>query len=66
MGMFWKRDQHVKRPGDGKELGALEELEKGCCGWSRMERGSKEGQETCRSCKDFAWKSSAQVFKSFM
>ena len=26
--------------------------------------GSKEHQETCRSCKDFAWKSSAQYLRA--
>lgn len=31
----------MKRPRNGKEFGALEELEEGHCGWRR---GAKEGQ----------------------
>lgn len=55
--MFWKRDKHVRRPRDGKELVPLRNTAGG--------EGHQGREETGASCEDFARKNSGQVFKSF-
>jgi len=57
MGVFWKRDKHVRRPRDEKELVPLRNTAGG--------EGHQGREETGASCEDFARKNSGQVFKSF-